>query len=821
MKRHPLADCDNCAWNTPNHDYVPSETFGDGSLLVIGEAPGAQELKEGRPFVGPTGQLLRRVAAKLGVPLEDATLDNAVACHPRFAPGSKPEKPPLEVVKCCRPRMMGNVTEQVDTVLLLGKTAQNSFNNSKDKISEARQGPPKFIQHPSNSDKKLRIVSTFHPAACLRSADYFPSLLRDLVKLNAPPSDWQEPHIFIYAPEWIIPEDEHLLKLYRKHYDPDCMSGDVIGKDEWYSLDECIAELEILAWDMGDPNGRPPIAVDIETDSDKEKSFTHPDAWLSIAIATSSSSVMVIGGTYLDNPVVRKLLKKVLTTNRTIYHNVKFDVQVLMRLGILDEPTFTHDTMLASYVLDERPGYHGLKSLSGELLGVGDYAADTKPYVRGKYGRFGNIPKDILYKYNAYDAACTYGVGEQLIPKASKSRTYSRLLDQAKELIYIELDGIAVDMDYIDKLSVEMQDELNRLHDKLQRWVLNPASPVQIKKACERLQLTLPDTSAKTLATVLGMKGTSANAQDFLGTLLAYRKLAKLLNTYVIGAKTRSIDGRIYPTYLQHGTVFGRLSSRNPNIQNIPRGSTARRIYVPSPGNVLVQCDYSQVELRVVACESRDVYLQGVFRDPTRDIHGEVSDRLYGVGNWTKEDRVRAKVYVFGSVYGMEPYSIAQTFGIPVDQAEAEQKEFFALIPDVMAWRQEVMARVKRDQKLVTHFGRVRRFPLITKQNLKDVGKEGLAFLPQSTANDICLESMVRIRRALGLHKDSRYLGIRNIVHDSIMAECPIDMRFEIGALMQEIMVNTAAEVYSDFAPFEAKPEFGYNWGALQEMKDE
>ena len=208
-----------------------------------------------------------------------------------------------------------------------------------------------------------------------------------------------------------------------------------------------------------------------------------------------------------------------------------------------------------------------------------------------------------------------------------------------------------------------------------------------------------------------------------------------------------------------------------------------------------------------------------MFRDPTRDIHGEVSDRLNGVSNWTKEDRVRAKVYVFGSVYGMEPYSIAQTFGIPVDQAEAEQKEFFALIPDVMAWRQEVMARVKRDQKLVTHFGRVRRFPLITKQNLKDVRKEGLAFLPQAIANDICLESMVRIRRALGQHKDRLHIGIRNIVHDSIMAECPIELRFEIGELMQEIMVSTAAEVYSAFAPFEAKPEYGYNWGSLQDMK--
>lgn len=812
MKRHPLADCDNCEWSDPNrHTYVPAITRGDGSLLIIGEAPGAREIDAGEPFVGPTGQLLKAVAKQTGVDLNNATLDNAVACHPNFFPGTKPEKPSTNVIKCCKPRLIGTIDDNVEKILLLGKTANGAIFGGGGKISEARKGPAKLIPHPKNGSKSIRVVSTYHPAACLRSADYFPSLVRDMRKLNAEPIEWREPNIYVYAPPWVIPEDidPKLLKLYRKEFEPNLEPGDVYGED-WYSIQECASELRIL---VDHPTI---IAVDIETASDKEKSFTHPDAWLSIAIATSPDSVMVIGEAYLNDYIIRALLTQVLTKCETIYHNAKFDVQVLMRLGILDEPRFTHDTMLASYVLDERPGYHGLKDLSGEFLGVEDYSAATKPYTRGKFGNFARIPKTILYKYNAYDSICTFRIWNYIGPKVLGNRTYPRLLEQEKELIYVELDGIAIDHTYIDKVDLEQVEQLEDLRAKLSRWVANPNSTKQLKYTIERNRIPIMDTRAATLTKAMSLEGISSDSRTFIGLLMAYRKLNKLHSTYILGARKRSIDGRIYPTYLQHGTVFGRLSSRNPNIQNIPRGSVIRSIYVPSPGNILVQCDYSQVELRVIACEAQDKYLQGVFRDPTRDIHGEVSDRLYGPGNWTKEDRVRAKVYVFGSIYGLEPYSIAQSYGISEAQAAREQQEFFSLIPDVMEWRRGIIHRAQKTGRLETHFGRVRRFPLVTKQNLKSVGKEGLAFVPQSTANDICLESMVRIRRHFHAQKD--LIGIRNIVHDSIMVECPIDMRFDVAHIMQEIMTNTATEVYSDFAPFEAKAEFGYSWGALEDV---
>lgn len=815
MQRHPLANCEECAWsNEKKYSYVPAKHNGNGELLIIGEAPGAMEIQKGEPFVGPTGQLLMMTAKKVGLDISNATLDNAVACHPRFFPGSKPEKPTPAIVAACKPRLMGTIEPQVTTVLLLGKTATQSFTGQVEKITEARKGPPRVLPHPNVPDQTVKVIPSFHPAACLRSADYFPSLVKDLRKVNAEPIIWQEPEVDIYAPPWIVPEDEKLLKTYRKFYDPNIKAGDVYGLD-WYAIDSLKTKLKSVVG-TGDPFDRPWITVDIETDSDKESSFTHPNAWLSISIAFSPKYAIVIGGEYLDDPEIRDLIRQVLLTNRTTYHNAKFDVQVLMHLGIIDEPVFTHDTMLGNYVLDERPGYHDLKGLSRELLGVGNYSAAIKPYVRGKYGRFGNIPKPLLYLYNAYDSCCTYGIGEIILPKVRSDRTYRRLLEQSKELIVIELDGIAIDHDYIDKIDLEMSAQLKDLEMRLSKWVMNPRSVKQIHRAVDKLKLFMPDTAAKTLERTAALKATSPEAREFLGLLLSHRKLAKLHGTYVLGARKRAIAGRIFPTYLQHGTVFGRLSSRNPNIQNIPRGSTIRRIYVSRPGNALVQCDYSQVELRVIACEAKDKYLQGVFMDPTRDIHGEVSDRLYGPGNWTKEDRVRAKVYVFGSIYGLEPYSIAQAYGIHESQAAREQQEFFTLIPDVMEWREQIVERAQKEQRLTTHFGRVRRFPLVTKHNIRDVGKEGLAFIPQSTANDICLEAMVRVNRYLG---GIQGVGIRNIVHDSIMVECPIARMDDIGSTVSRIMVDTATEVYSDFAPFEAKAEFGYSWGQLEEIQ--
>lgn len=800
MNKHPLADCESCPWNVKGN-YVPDSVGRNVDLkrriplLVVGEAPGSQEVQKKASFIGPTGQLARTILQKAEYDLNDVVFTNAVACHPSFAPGVLPTKPPKAAIDACRHRVV-DLGTRADKVLVMGNAAKESYLGVKSAITELRKGKPRTPKDfpklaallPSTAMNQV-IVPTFHPAAALRSADYFPSIIRDIQKFKIV-YNWEDP--------------------------------------EYGAFDQLSDSDTVLLLLRGILEGSYAVAVDIETAVDKEKSFTHPDEWLSISLAyrdhTGRLWALVIGGDLLFHLEILELLKRILVENRTIYHNGKFDVQVLVRLGVIDTPTLSDDTMLGNYVLDERPGNHGLKGLSSELLGAPDYDTDIKPYTKGKHGNYGNIPKWMLYKYNAYDTVCTYLISEYQEPRIKNNRTYPRLLEQSQELIDIELDGICVDIPYLDQLDLEYTSLIEATKYTLQDFYPklpsgepgNPGSVQQTMKAAKALKISsMTDTAAATIKRALGTAPKDSDQYAFLSLLLEYRKLKKLHGTYISGTRKKMVGDRVYPTYLQHGTVFGRLSSRNPNIQNVPRGSTIRKLFVPADGNVFVQCDYSQVELRVIACEAKDEYLQGVFQDPSRDIHGEVSDKLYGPGNWTKEDRVRAKVYVFGSIYGLEPYSIALAYGIPEHQAAAEQQEFFQLIPDTMAWRQNVLSTVYRQQYLDTFWGRRRRFPLITKMNKQSIGKEAIAFVPQSTANDICLESMVALNQAFKRWHSSIRPRIKILVHDSIMVECKEQYRDAVIGTMQDIMTRIPQEKYSTFVPFAVSAEYGYSWGEL------
>lgn len=226
---------------------------------------------------------------------------------------------------------------------------------------------------------------------------------------------------------------------------------------------------------------------------------------------------------------------------------------------------------------------------------------------------------------------------------------------------------------------------------------------------------------------------------------------------------------------------------------------------------VFVQADYATIELRVICVEAQDPFLAEIFR-AGRDIHDEFSLQFYGP-DFTKDQRVRTKAFVYGLAYGREPFSVAQEFKIPVREAEAQQKAFFDLMPGVVQWRAQIEhAILNEGEDLVTHFGRRRRFWLITDTNRKDVIKEGLAFIPQSTANDICLHAGVRLRREYDL-------PIRIPVHDSLLAEVEESEAQDVGRVMKEVMEKTALDIYSTFVPFPVDVEIGTSWGDLTKEK--
>jgi len=775
MNKHPLSNCEKCPWRDES-TYVADSGPEDAKILVVGEAPGFNEIRKGETFTGPSGLLMRRVLDHHK--LEDVRFTNAAMCHPPYKKGQAKATDSKAAIQACKGKLDAELQNR-DGILVLGNTATASVLGIRGAITSIRQGPARVGPGGANT------VASVHPAACLRSGDFFPSLVKDVGKLRRALTGhtsvgWQEP-------EYLVLETfADVAKAFRE----------LIERGE-------------------------PIAVDIECGVEKDHSFTHPDVLLSVGISYETNKAVVVNEEMCQSKAVHMALRKLLNQLPVIYHNGKYDIQVLMRVGIIKEPKQFFDTMLASYAIDERPGHHGLGGLAIEILGAPDWKDVINQYIK-KGESYALIPRPVLYKYNAYDVCQTYLLYKHFLSVFKESPKLRILHDMlvaiAVELAYVEFDGIGIDLDHLDKLTEEYLAELAILEARIQELSLpglNPRSPKQLKEYFASQKMYLPSTGVEILENAYKGLKSEKGMKQFLAALLQYRKTHKLYSTYVKGARKRLIDGRLYPTYMVHGTVFGRLAARNPNIHNVPRASTIKALYVPARrDNVFVQSDYSQAELRVMACEARDPYLRDVFSDRTRDIHNEVSDTLYGKDNWNKEQRVRTKAFVFGSAYGREPFSIASEFGISVQEAQSLYNGLMDMIPKVVEWRSEIQHQVfGKGQALETHFNRKRRFWLITNENKSDIAKECLAFKPQSISADLCLLALAKLRQQFGFSENSP--RIRITVHDSIVSECHASDADEVGRIMSQTMMATAAELYSDYVPFVAEPETGSSWGEL------
>jgi DNA polymerase-1 len=274
----------------------------------------------------------------------------------------------------------------------------------------------------------------------------------------------------------------------------------------------------------------------------------------------------------------------------------------------------------------------------------------------------------------------------------------------------------------------------------------------------------------------------------------------------------------VYTTYLLHGTTSGRLSSRNPNLQNIVRDKLIRKQFsVSSPDNVLIQADYKQAEGRVIATLARDEYLRSIFSDPNADIFDTLTCQLYKISldevrngsAESKEKRIRTKAYFYGLSYGRQAYSIAMEYNMSPAEAERNLREFMRLIPATALWQEDTKRRVLNGEDLVTFFGRKRRFHLITDENQKDVLNEALSYLPQSTASDICLKALIRLRPML------KGLGwIRLTIHDALVVECPKANQEKVTEMLRTVMLEEGAK-FTTYVPFAVDVSYGPTWGDL------
>lgn len=772
---------------------MPSTIPDKGAKLAfVGEAPGLQEARSGRPFSGPGGELLNNVMRHHRIVRKDVVLTNACLCRP-------PDNatPPASAVAACKPRLIGELEASgVETAVALGNTAAQAL-TGRTGVTKLRIGSGQ----PSNFDPDLRVVSTLHPAFCLRNADGFPSLVVDVGKAV-------NPGVAFTPPKYRVVTDSieagRVLRTFLR--------------------------------------GEGSVVVDIETDVEKDVGFGHPNQHRMLCVGvTARGRVRYVFAERALSKGFYFLLGIVLRRRGASAQNGKFDLAGLFRY--IGAVPLKFDTLLASYACDERPGIHGLKIQAQEYLGAPPYDDEVKKYVGPGEG-YGAIPRHILYKYNAYDIHCTDLLQEMYERRFSNNPDLRRLHDflvaASQELMFVELNGLAVDTGYLKVLEKQF---IESLHEQEQRLDLqlknnpkvpvdfvNPRSPQQVKKVLHSLGMKVDSTNKETLEKIQDYCKDLAKAKDLEGpeafpvynfatALLTHRKEAKLYGTYVKGIRKRLYRGRVYPTFLIHGTTSGRLSCRNPNLQNIVRGSSIRNLFVPArAGNVFVQSDYSQAELRVLTWLAKCIYFRDIFNAGDVDLFDELTPVLYPrlaskssvhPGEW-KEIRIRVKAFVYGLGYGRGEGSIADEFKIPYGEALKLKRNFFSVIPEIVQWQGEVQAKVFRGEDLKTAFGRSRRFGLITSQNRHEVEKEALAFLPQSTSSDICLGAMVNVRQ------DLRGVGwVRNIVHDSILAECRPEDADRVAAGMHSRMLESARNIVGDYVKFDTDSKVGSSWGEV------
>ena len=300
-----------------------------------------------------------------------------------------------------------------------------------------------------------------------------------------------------------------------------------------------------------------------------------------------------------------------------------------------------------------------------------------------------------------------------------------------------------------------------------------------------------------------------------VGAVLEYRQYAKLRSTYADGLlKAMDPDGRIRTSFQMTVTDTGRLSSREPNLQNIPTrtdlGSEIRKMFIPAEGCLLVDADYSQIELRLLACIAGDEAMQQAFRDG-RDIHTATAAQVFHVApeDVTHEMRRRAKAVNFGIVYGISAYSLSQDIGVTVAEAKDYMEAYFASFPGVKAYMEAVVAKARENGYVETLFHRRRDLPELKSSNfnLRSFGERVALNMPiQGTAADLMKLAMVAVRRRLKAEGLRAELVLQ--VHDELIVECPEAEAETVAKLLAEEMQGVAHLA----VPLTAEAHWGRNW---------
>ncbi|WP_439473742.1 DNA polymerase I [Algoriphagus formosus] len=509
-----------------------------------------------------------------------------------------------------------------------------------------------------------------------------------------------------------------------------------------------------------------------------------------------------------------------------IGQNIKYDLLVLKNYGI-EVKGALYDTMLAHYLI-EPEGKHGMDVLAEQYLNYKPVSITELIGKKGKnQGNMRDVDEDTVTAYAAEDADITLRLKEKFDPTLKENELEKLFYEVENPLIPVltdmEFEGVRIDTDSLAELSKSLETESQEIEKRVYELAgvkFNLASPKQLGDVLfEKLKLDPKAKKTKTGQYATGEEILSklAGEHEIARAILDYRQMVKLKSTYVDALPTMINEktGRIHTTYNQFVAATGRLSSINPNLQNIPirtdRGREIRKAFVPRDENhVLLAADYSQIELRIMAAFSKDESMIEAFKNG-RDIHATTAAKIFQVSleEVTSDMRRKAKTANFGIIYGISAFGLSQRLSIPRGEAKEIIDAYFKEFPAVKAYMDGVIEKARTDEFVETILGRRRYLRDINSRNqtMRGFAERNAINAPiQGSAADLIKVAMIRVHDWMKKEKLKSKMILQ--VHDELVFDAHRD---EVELLKKEVP-KLMSEAIDLPVPIEVEVGLGNDW---------
>lgn len=861
--------CDKC----PLHENaVTVNVLGRGpdnpEILIVGEAPGRQEDKNGVPFVGPSGQMLERMMATAGLNPATTRFTNINRCVPWQDANRTDVRPPTDKERdACVPHLREEILRTKPKIIVAVGGTSCKFFTGKGQITKARGARYAFRPYPEEHPTfAVPVVPIIHPAAVLRGNKKYEVLIaQDLSYVRKLLNEGVQQEKLDYA-------------VIREQADLTAYVDALIG---WHQAGQL-----------------PYIAVDCETmDLD---AYKLDKGLLSIQVSHTPGSARLIPVSHDESPFndsagmafLVQELKRLLETVPVVGHNYRFDYAwIYAKLGIMTRQ-FVFDTMMAHHALYVGEMPNDLKFMAAKYTTIGGYENELQQFIatlpKGKQD-MANVPLDVLARYGCGDSDATLRIAQLLIPELHKKGLWDMFkelyLDVWTTATWMEINGAYVDQDRWAKLMDEYPTILEKAAGEIHKspfhrvWSennktpfkrkrgqkptpddpefvypdLNPGSWMQLQNLLYEV-MKMPkipgDTKGGTDKTTLKelRDNCKNNGWDEHGrvieAILEYKKYAKRYSAYVSGMPKliayRGEEGperatkaheppqvpfAVHPKFNLGGTLTGRLSSSQPNMQQLPPKSEEKALFISrwhAEGGMMAEADYAQIEYRVFAQLSGDPGMIDAFTGG-KDIHRYIASRVFlkPEEQITYDERRMAKTATFAILYGASPETVSKGQELTPAQAKQVIEDFWKQFPLARKWYDGQHAFAHKHGYVTTPTGRVRSLRAMldegTRSSIAGAMRRAVNSPVQGAASDITLTSLARVWNRC-LERGMRSLPI-SIVHDALVFDVAPGEALDFYHLLYEEMISGVRKQFPWLeVPLSADYEIGISWGYMAEV---